>query len=275
MDVILNDNKHYTPQNSKPLTTYGSLELNLLDSLGYEASNPPLGDFLRQYHQFDGRWLVACPIHWQATHNDALIVASGQELDLSEEESFRWLKEVKNFLAEENFDLHYHNANMWMLRVNDNTPQLKAKPLHLVQHQSLMPFLEEMDDTLYWQRLFTELQMFLSNHPYNEQRQGKLSINGLWIYGSGQFSINLKRTIMTDDSQLLFVFPDKIKPLKLTNPIDNRGIFLIKHVNQINLDDLTNRLSHGRVNWYWNNKAYQIAKLSWWSKLWRGRVNAN
>ncbi|MGQ3887604.1 hypothetical protein ACQUW5_01060 [Legionella sp. CNM-1927-20] len=275
MDVILSNNKFSpVPKNSKPLVTQGNFELNFLATLGYETSHPPLGDLLKQYYQLEGEWLVASPIFWQASHNDAFIVAANNDLDLNDKESYAWFKEVEQFLMEENFSMYYHSANIWLIKVA-NKPQLNSQPVHLIMHKSLMPFLEEMDKTLYWQRLFTELQMFLSNHDYNQQRLNKPPLNGLWFYGGGEFALNSKRLILTDDARFRLAFSQQIKQLDLTDRIDNNSILLLKDINQINTEKLTEMLKNRTVSWFWNNTAYQTFKEHWWDKLWRGLINAN
>ncbi|WP_131783399.1 hypothetical protein [Legionella gresilensis] len=275
MDVILNDNNFSTaPQNSKPLITQGNFELNFLTTLGYESSQPPLGDLLRQYYNLEGEWLVASPISWQASHNDAFIVAANNDLELSDEESHAWFKEVEQFLIEENFSMYYHSPNIWLIKVT-NKPPLNSQPVHLIMHKSLMPFLEEMDNTFYWQRIFTELQMFLSNHNYNQQRLNKPTVNGLWFYGRGQFVLNSKKIIMTNDTQLRLAFSQQIKQLELNRPIDNKSILLLKNTNHRDIKQVTELLKNRPVNWFWNNTAYRTVKKYWWDKLWRGLTNAN
>lgn len=272
MDVIINDNKDSPPLNSKLLNEQGSFELNFLSVLGFDIYNPPLGDFLRQYYQLDGNWVAVSPIHWQVTHNDALITLSGEALNLSQQESHEWFKVVAEFLSEEHLHLHYHDSVTWLLRV-DNKPPIKSSPVHLLLNQSLMPHLEKMDATLYWQRLFTELQMFLSNHRLKHQRVNGPVINGLWIYGSGQFY--LEKEVQTDDLQFLQAFSDKAGRFELTKVQDNKGIVLLKHMTQRHLAELTDVFKDQNTNWYWNNKAYQTDKKRWWNKLWRKLVNAN
>ncbi|STX51513.1 cofactor-independent phosphoglycerate mutase [Legionella busanensis] len=275
MDVILDDNNFSTaPPISKSLITQGNFELNFLTVLGYESSSPPLGALLKQYYQLEGEWLVASPIFWQASHNDAFVVAANNGLELSDEESHAWFKEVEQFLLEENFSMHYHNAYTWLINAT-NKPQLNSQPVHLIMHKSLMPFLEEMDSTLYWQRIFTELQMFLTNHTYNLQRMNKPIINGLWFYGGGQFALNSKKLIMTNDVQYRSAFSQYIKQLELNEPIDNKSILLLKNISHKDIEQVAELLKNRTVNWFWNNTAYQITKKYWWNKLWRGLMNAN
>lgn len=271
MDVIIKGNVDELPSESSPLETQNDWVLNFLVSLGYQANDPPIGDFLSQYHQLTGKWIVASPIHWEATHNDAMIIAEGASLTLTDEESRSLFADVAAFLREDGIELYYHNAHTWLVNV-DNKPELVSPPPHLMLHHSMMPFLEKMDKTLYWQRIMTELQMFLSN----KQGLGKHSVNGLWFYGSGLFTMESNKKIITDNQLLLNHFSPNCRDLT-TDAIDtasNDVILLITQQTSANIDALRASLKKYAVRWFWNNKAYLTPANYWWRKLWRGFVNA-
>jgi len=65
-------------------------------------------------------------------------------------------------------------------------------PLHYphplsVLGKSISPFIEQSRQVLPWYQLLNEFQMFMHQHPLNEQRQqrGQLAINSLWAWGAG------------------------------------------------------------------------------------------
>ncbi|MDP1603185.1 MAG: hypothetical protein Q8M03_07965 [Legionella sp.] len=276
MDVIINGDTDCVPLESKSLVTQHDWGLNFLASLGYDATNPPIGDFLRQYYQLTGKWIVAAPIYWEATHNDAMIVAEGASLPLTDDESRRLFAEVASFLGEEGIKLHYHNAHTWLVNV-DNKSELVSPPTHLMLHRSMMPVLDKMDKSLYWQRIMTELQMFLSAHPVNNQRQDKLPVNGLWFYGSGVFTIDSNKKIITDNEPLINHFPDEFSSNSregALNRVSDDVILLITQQTSANFDHLRANLCNYKVRWFWNNKAYLTPKSHWWRRLWRGFINA-
>jgi hypothetical protein len=265
MDIIINNDTEKAPKGSIELITQGNAYLNFLVSLGYEPTAPPIADMLRQYHGLTGKWLMIAPIYWEATHNDAMIIAAGRSLDLTEDESKTWFAAINDFFAEEGLSLYYHNADTWLLKVNDK-PSLISVPVHLMINQSIMPALAKMDETLYWQRILTELQMFLTNHPYNKQRENKCPINGVWLYGQGSFDITTTRPIISDDAVLLSRFPTHIKPFVESEPLEKNSI-IFRNSQDYHCKEGIKKYA---TRWYWNNKAYALPKTHWWQRLFRG-----
>ena len=146
---------------------------------------PPGVDFLRSYHGLDGTWLVASPIYWQATHNDAMIVACDEALDLSDEESRAWFAVWAECLQLENIQLYYHDAYTWLIKPSALQP-INALPVHALLQQPMMAHLKALDKTLFWSRILTENQMLFSAHPLNHARKDRYPINGVWIWGENK-----------------------------------------------------------------------------------------
>ncbi|MCC5014993.1 MULTISPECIES: hypothetical protein [unclassified Legionella] len=271
MDVVVNSVKEDAPDGSKPLVSYGHYYLNFLSCLGYDPIYPPLADLLRLSHHLEGKWVIASPIHWQATHNDAMVVATGEELELTEEESLLWFAELEQFLKEDDFSPVYHDAQTWLFNI-DSKPVFSSKSVYAMQHQSMMPALEAMDNTLFWLRLITELQMYLSSHPLNQQRQNKLAINGLWFWGPGEFKLPKNRKIATDDKVLLVNPCNQLEQITLYTPdsvIQKNDLLLLKYPQQFNLAMIEANTKNITTHWFWNNMAYTKQKSRWWSRLWR------
>ena len=191
MDIVINADIDEVPEGHFPILNQGNFYHNILTCLGYSYEKPPVADLLRRYHGLEGQWLIASPIHWQATHNDAMIVASGSELQLSDQVSRLWFAAFKEFVTADHFNVHYHDAHTWLIQC-DGKPLLDSKPVHTLHHKSLMPELRKLDETLYWQRLITEGQMFFSEHPLNKDRLASYSINGLWFWGGGNYRSECK-----------------------------------------------------------------------------------
>ncbi len=266
MDVVIDSTSDAVPFKSTPLFTQGCYSLNLLACLGYSADNSPLGNFLKLYHQLEGQWLIVSPIHWQATHNDALIVAADTDLHLDENEARSWYKALVSFFKTYQAELIYHDTTHWLLKA-DGLPAISSKSLNTILHQSLMPVLSAMDKTFFWQRLLTESQMYLSNHPLNSQRQDK-PINGVWVWGQGDFNRPISKTLITDDIVLLDNFIDSSFPLNLTKEFSGDCLIAIKQCDQ--LPCLANlKLRNHPIRWYWNDRAYLTPAHSWLSRLWR------
>lgn len=256
------------PSDCAPLINHGNYYTNVIACLGYDSPNPPLADFLRRYYCLEGHWLVASPIHWEATHNDAMIVAAGDLLCLSEQDSRLLFADVTQFLKENNIETFYHDASTWLLRV-DNLPLINSQSVYQLLHRSLMPTLNNLDDGMFWQRLITELQMYLNSHSMNNNRLHTFPVNGLWFWGEGQFKWKQKK-IITDD-ELLLQYPNAINIQQLSEPLktDKDSLLFIKYPDRIDLAALQEKKQKHTVQWYWNNLAYSKQPLSWWSRLWR------
>lgn len=266
MDIIVNDVSGDIPHQATLIESQSqrSFFLNWLNCLGFDAQLPPMADFLAQYHGYAKKnWLVIEPIHWEASHNNATITASGAELLINEEEALQWFSIVAEFLKLDGLTLYYHTPSMWLLDATGK-PNLTSHPTVQLLHHPLMPIIKALDSTSYWSKLLTELQMLLSNHPLNLKREDQLSINGLWIYGQGSFIIPSNITL-TDDQRLIHCFPKQVKTLNLINPINKNDIILINDVSSIDFKELKSRIGRQASRWFWNNIAYQIDKKSWWN----------
>lgn len=267
MDVVVNDSKEHPPAGSEPLVGQENYYQNILVGLGFKSENLPLAKFLSLYHHLpEGQWLVASPIHWEATHNDAMIVATGSGLDLDDSESRLWFAEVARFLQDDHFEPFFHDGQTWLFRINGK-PQITSRPVQSMLHQSIMPTLNSLDSSLYWQRLITELQMYLSAHPLNLQRENKLPINGLWFWGEGEFKIIEKRPAATDDEKLLNLGLAEISALTSETIIEKNHLIIINDQKEIELCHLNDKISKNKVHWYWNNLAYSTRATHWWSRF--------
>lgn len=270
MDVIINAHQNSVPEGAKILTTQGDFWLNTLAQLGQDPCYTPYADLLRVHHQLKaGEWLIASPVHWQVTHNDAMITACGEELHLTTAIAQIWFAEISQFLAQDELTLVYHSPYCWLLDVTGKAP-LKSPNLPLIKNQSLMPILAELDETMYWQRLFTELQMFLSTHPLNITRDKTTPINGLWFWGGGQLvtqSEQAMRPIMTDDLIISNAFTSGFAPDFENQSIDKKTLFAFDKPEPNLLESLEKITRQRTVSWYWNNLAYQLKPRPWYKRL--------
>lgn len=270
MQLVINGNKDKAPVGSEILSGEGAYLLNFMHCLGFERANPPLADLLGFYHHLEGQWLIASPVHWEASHNDAMLTGAGNALELSEEESRDFFKEVSAFLKADGFEPFYHDACTWLFRIDDK-PLIQSPPPQTILHQSLMPYLDAMEHSFFWQRLITELQMYLSSHPLNAKREDKPAINGLWFWGAGQFQIEANQRLVTDDEQLLALAPQmqgQINPLTDQSILEKDQLLLIQEPEQIEYCHLLEKTKKNKTHWYWNNLAYLSQPPSWWKRLW-------
>ena len=199
MDIIINSPIENAPKSSVAIPSQNDFMLNVLVQLGQDPICTPIASLLSQYYKLPGEWLIASPIHWQATHNDAIIVAFGDALNLSETTAQAWFTAVSQFLEADNFQLFYHNPTYWLIQA-ENRPRLHSNNLNAIQYQSMIPALMKLGEAVYWQRILTELQMFLFTHPLNHSRAGQDAIkpthpiNGIWFWGGGKINPDLIST---------------------------------------------------------------------------------
>ncbi len=269
MYIVINANLDSVPEDSIPMTGQGNFYHNLLCSLGYPSSHPPVADLLRHYHDLQGQWLVVSPIHWQATHNDAMIVASDRELELSDSESRLWFAAFAEFIVPDKMNLHYYDAQTWLLQC-DHLPPISAKPVHTLVQQSLTSQLLQLDDTLFWQRFITECQMFFSAHPLNKTRTA-CPINGLWFWGNGTLGEKAQKTLVSDDSlhDLAALLSTRVRSYSSSESYTKDSVLLFQDINPEELHTLQSKLQKYTVHWYWNNLAYDSKPKGWLSRLWR------
>lgn len=244
-------------------TSQGSAFLNLLYCLGYESNNPPLGDVLSQHHQLEGRWLILSPSCWQASHNDVQVTAFGEHLLWEEAEAQAVFNRFAHHVAEEGLTLFYHDKNTWLLSLKDKPP-LNSKPVHQLLHHTLLKVLREGDPTMYWQKFFTQSQMFFAT-----QSDSSL-VNGVWAWGGAVLG-NKKNTPICADNAF---FPTaKICSTAATlydpeKPLVKRGILLLSDHTLLN-EQHHKQLKKIKTIWYWNNGVSITTRLSWLARIWR------
>jgi hypothetical protein len=269
MDIIINADIDSIPECTSRILTQGNFYHNILSCLGYPKQNPPVADLLRRYHQLDGDWMIASPVHWEATHNDAMIIASGHQLEYDETESRCWFEAFKEFITPLNMRLHYHDAYTWLLQA-EQQPLINAKPVHALHHQSMMPELQQLDTTFFWQRFFTENQMFFSAHALNKTRTGLYPINGVWIWGAGTLGAKVPTPLISENRELLelatFLSINVSDSYGLLKDI-KKSVVLCNDLNQNDYSALQKKLQKYSVCWYWNNEACQSKPKSWISRL--------
>lgn len=268
MHVVINAECAVVPEKAKALQSETKALLNLLLCLNYDPAYPPLADLLRQYHQLQGEWLLLSPVHWQATHNDAMIVALGQDLQVKEQDAKFWFEHFSQYLAEEGLALYYHDAQTWLL-CTDKKPTLHAKAVHHLLNLSLMPELARMDKSLYWQKLITESQMLFASRP------NPTLMNGLWIWGGGTLEKQQKIKICADEHFLSLAQICSSK-VDLYHPAINLKEYHLLLINKLAAISPKHQeeLTKMNASWYWNNVAYTLHSCNWFARFWRKLIHA-
>ena len=189
MDVVINQNAEgISPEH--PLS--GRFIYNILRTLS--AGKPQgLAAVIACQHQIEQPSLLLSPVHWQASHNDAMVMAEGDALDLREDEAFAVFESLKNYLAPEGLEMTFHDSYHWLLHA-EQLPEIQSITVYDMPGKAMLPILEQLDPALYWSKILTECQMLLAQEPVNIQRQGRGAavINGAWIWGEGERSTAIK-----------------------------------------------------------------------------------
>lgn len=270
MDIVINAELASVIENNTTIPSYANFYHNFLACLGYPVDAPPVAQLLSRYHNLQGEWLIISPVHWQATHNDAMIIASGDQLQLSQQESLFWFEQLQTFLAVENMQLHFHDATTWLLQY-DGKPSINAKPLYAVQHKSLLPELKTLDNTFYWQRFITENQMFFNTHSLSKVRNSLYPINGVWLWGNGALKEKKSIPIICHDTKLLKLADLlSIHVMSSNQALNSSGKYsvqLFPSLGQQEHQILQNKLQKNRIRWFWNNGAYESKPKNWLSRF--------
>lgn len=269
MNVLINSECSIVPEGAKLLTSEGNILLNFLFALGYNPSDPPYGDLLKTYYKLEGEWVILSLVHWEATHNDAMIVSLNNELQLQEPGAKSWFHLFSEYLAEEGNVLHYHDNETWLLSNNQQHP-LNAKPVHHLLNRSLMPEIMQLSKTMYWQKFLTESQMLFASKP------NRSLINGLWVWGNAKLK-KLKPISICADEQFFSLAQICSPKVTLYNPLlklKNYQIILLTEFSILS-NEHQEELKKLPLDWFWNNVAYRINSGSWYSCLWRKLIHAN
>lgn len=264
MKIILNSIYKDTP--AQPIIGYNDYFVNILVNIGYPVDQVPVADLLRHLHGLDGEWLVVSPVNWQATHNDSMLVAAGHDFAIGHDYAKELYARLAKFVAVEGMHLHFHDAHTWLLQMH-NKPKINAKPVNYLLHRSLMPELEGLDKSLFWQKFLTECQML-----FNDLQPDVLyPINGVWVWGAG-FLENMQipsALIALDERayeiiQILSVKSDMYSNAK-SYPKDT--VFVA--YTEDSVKKLPLKVQNKITSWYWNNQAYTTHNKGFFAKLLR------
>jgi hypothetical protein len=262
MDIVIDADASPSLESQSYIKGYFDFYQNLFHCLGYSENVCPIGDWLRQAHGLEGRWLVASPIHWQATHNDAMIIACDRDLMATDVDVRQLFERFNDYVAGYGMCAFWHDQQTWLIRC-DEQPLIQSSAPRSLMHQSLYPHLQALDPSLFWQRFITETQMLMSGLTTTNT-----PINGVWIWGEGRLNALSHRPIWVNQPKLI----ERLRLLSESvhiqphHQVDDALIF----VTEDSLDWLEQcrpTFKNKTVNWYWNNQAYRTKPSSWLSRL--------
>jgi hypothetical protein len=122
------------------------------------------------------------PCHWQVGMNEVLLL-NPEEMHLSEEESQQLLAAVKPYFEEDGLSLFYESPLVWRAK-GELFQGMPFASLEKVAGQHIKDWLPLGPHARTLQRLQSEMQMLLYQHPVNDRRsqQGRWAVNSFWVH---------------------------------------------------------------------------------------------
>lgn len=272
IDVVINANKidDVTSCSAAPYVFYE----HILTCIGYQT-DLPVADLLRRYHQLSGKWVLASPIHWSASHNDATLNGQASTLLLSDDESRLWFNQLCQFMQQAGINMHYHDAYTWLIQI-EQAPNLTARSPSLLLNQSLKRELMSMDDTNFWQKWLTEIQMYFSSHPLNQKRTHTCDINGVWFWGAGRVEQS-NRPLVCDQSlfELATHLSSDVRLYEENRALPKHAMVIFNDMSKEKYTAFTRQLRKKTTRWSWNNAIEVDDVMPLFKRIWRGFNHAH
>lgn len=132
-------------------------------------------------------WMTPC--HWQIGM-DQVVMLDPASLFLSDDESHQLLQAMQPFLQEDGLQVTWHSALKWHVQ-GELLTDLACASLDRVIGQNIKRWIPESAAARPLQRLQSEMQMLLYNHPVNNARDARrqISVNSFWLHGAGTLPV--------------------------------------------------------------------------------------
>jgi hypothetical protein len=115
-----------------------------------------------------------------------VVMADPDHLHLSDPESQLLLQAMQPFLQEDGLHLTWHSALLWHVQ-GAMLADLPTASLDRVIGQNVKDWMPDHPAARPLQRLQSEMQMLLYNHPVNDARDARkqYTVNAFWLHGAG------------------------------------------------------------------------------------------
>lgn len=139
-----------------------------------------------------GYWLRLDPVHLEVAMG-GLLLRPPDSLQLSLPEARELIADINRHLHQEGMDIQaageVNTPARWYLHLPD-APNLHTTPLDQMHGEYLTPHLPRGADARRFLKLINEVQMLMHSHPVNiaRENEGRLAVNGLWLWGGGMLS---------------------------------------------------------------------------------------
>ena len=129
-----------------------------------------------------GKEAIMTPCHWQVGMNEVTLL-NPQELALNEDESRQLLSAIQPYFEEDGLEVVYESPLVWRI-TGDLLDGLPLASIERVIGQNIKPWMPEHQRAKTLQRLQSEMQMLLYQHPVNDERslKGRWSVNSFWLH---------------------------------------------------------------------------------------------
>lgn len=178
-----------TLQDPEPTPLHLPHERLQAQALGWPLNAPALPwaawQLSEQGHTSDQPQAWMTPCHWQVGM-DQVVMADPAHLHLSDDESQQLLEAMQPFLQEDGLTVTWHSPLLWHVR-GALLADLATASLDRVVGQNVKPWLPDHPAARPLQRLQSEMQMLLYNHPVNDAREARKqhTVNSFWLHGAG------------------------------------------------------------------------------------------
>ena len=129
-----------------------------------------------------GKEAIMTPCHWQVGMNEVILL-NPKELALNENESKQLLSAIQPYFEEDGLQVVYESPLVWRV-TGDLLDGLPLASIDRVVGQNIKPWMPEHQRAKTLQRLQSEMQMLLYQHPVNDERslKGRWTVNSFWLH---------------------------------------------------------------------------------------------
>ncbi len=165
-------------------------------SKGFVSSAPPNSSaqsdaYLMPHESVLGLWgqspewgpdALITPCHWQVGMNE-VVMLNPAEIQLTERESRDLLEAIQPYFAEDGLTVNYESPLVWRAQ-GDMFKGLPFPSLDKVIGRNVNAWMPKAGQARQLQRLQSEMQMLLYQHPVNDQRslRGQWTLNSFWVH---------------------------------------------------------------------------------------------
>jgi len=218
--------------------------MNLARAMGTTAGLATL--FAQKLGLGEAAWVLASPVCWQATHNDAMVVGLAREAVLN-----GYFQVFVDFLAQDGARAYQISPDLWLFDASFLGESVFFD-LDTVMHQSLQTYLMAMP--VPWRRWWTEVQML-----FQTTKAGAQEMHAIWPWGGGEWQA----------TRAVYAFRHQYDNLSFIQRLEQKkwpknAVILVDKAHHV---EIYQRLGHHHLRLWWQD-GYQIKPhWQWWQQL--------